>query len=102
MEKKDIRVDCPCCESRLEVDSRTGHILRWRRKEELDETGKPVLTEEDWGQANQRVSGRLDTATDKFEEGLAREQSRGRDLDDLFSKANEKLKKKRQSLDEDA
>ena len=34
-------------------------------------------------------------ARDKFEEGLSREQKRSRDLDDLFSKANEKIKKKR-------
>ena len=102
MEKKDIQVECPCCDSRLEVDARTGHVVRWRRKEELDSTGKPIVRDEDWGDANRRVSGRLGTASDKFEEGLSREKKRERDLDDLFAKANDKIKKKRQRDDEGA
>lgn len=95
MEKKDALVVCPCCDSRIEVDVRTGNVLRWRRAEEVDETGKPIVREEDWSDANTRVAGRLSTASDKFEEGLQKEQSREKDLDDLFAKAKAKLDKKK-------
>jgi hypothetical protein len=94
MESKDIQVTCPCCESRIEVDARTGTVLRWRRKEELDETGKPIVRESDWRAASERVGKRLGTATDRFEQGLSREKGRADDLDELFRKANEKLKRK--------
>lgn len=91
METKQLDVTCPCCQSRLSIDVRTSRILRWNRPEELDETGKPVTKESDWNAANARVEGRLSTAADKFDEGLARERGRERDLDDLFRQASEKL-----------
>ena len=93
-EKKDATVVCPCCDSRIEVDLRTGKVLRWRRPEELDETGKPVLTESDWADANKRVANRMGEAQDRFEDGLSREKSRESDLDDLFKKAKDKLHKR--------
>jgi len=93
-EKKDATVVCPCCESRIELDLRTGKVLRWRRPEELDETGKPVLTESDWEDASKRVAGRMGQAQDRFEDGLSREKSRESDLDDLFKKAKDKLRKR--------
>jgi len=94
MDTKETRVACPCCQSQLEIDVRTGTVVRWRRPGEQDETGKPVLRESDWKEASERVSKRLGSAGEKFDEGLSREQSRERDLDDLFRKANEKLKRK--------
>jgi len=99
-EKKDAQVVCPCCESRIEVDLRTGKVLRWRRAEELDDTGKPVLTEGDWAAANERVAGRLGQAKDRFEAGLSKEKSRGKDLDDLFEKAKGKLRKREEERPE--
>jgi len=93
-EKKDVMVACPCCDSRIEIDLRTGKVLRWRRPEELDETGKPVVTEGDWADANKRVSNRLGEAKDRFESGLSKEKSRVNDLDDLFKKASDKLRKR--------
>ena len=93
MEKKDVRVTCPCCHSRIEVDVRTGHVLRWRRPEEVDETGKPKVKEEDWDEATGRVSGRLAEARDRFEAGLAKEKSRAEELEELFRKAKAKLEK---------
>lgn len=93
-EKKDAQVICPCCDSRLEVDLRTGKLLRWRRPEELDETGKPIVRESDWTDANKRVSGRMSEAKDRFETNLAKEKNRDRDLDDLFDKAKDKLRKR--------
>lgn len=99
-EKKDASISCPCCESRIEIDLRTGKVLRWRRPEELDETGKPVLTESDWADANHRVANRMGEARDRFEDGLSREKSRGDDLDDLFKKTQEKLKKREEERPE--
>jgi hypothetical protein len=91
MDIKDVVVTCPCCESRLEVDARTGKVVKWRKKGEVDETGKPKVGEQDWDDASTRVARRMGGAADRFEEGLAREKSRERDLDDLFRKAKDKL-----------
>jgi len=94
MDIKETHITCPCCESRLEVDVRTGTVVRWRKKGEVDETGKPVLREGDWNTANQRVGQRLDSAAERFDAGLTREKSREKDLDDLFRKASDKLGQK--------
>src|SRR5262245_56637495 len=94
MDSKEVKIDCPCCGSRLEVDVRTSKIERWRRKGETDETGKPVMKESDWSTATDRVARRMGTASDKFDDSLTREKSRAKDLDELFRKANEKLGKK--------
>jgi uncharacterized Zn finger protein (UPF0148 family) len=94
MDTKSLDITCPCCESRLEVDARTGKVVRWSKKSELDESGKPRVRESDWGQANQRVQQRMGSAAEKFDESLTREKTRGKDLDELFRKASDKLKKK--------
>lgn len=94
MDTKEVKLDCPCCQSRLEIDVRTATIVRWRKKGETDEAGKPVLRESDWGAASERVSKRIGSAGDKFDESLTREKKRAQDLDELFRKANEKLGKK--------
>ena len=91
MDTKDVLVTCPCCESRLEIDARTGKVVKWRPKEELDETGKPKVDEKDWDDASTRVETRMGGAAERFEQGLAKEQNRERDLDDLFRKARKKL-----------
>jgi hypothetical protein len=95
MDLRETKVTCPCCQSHLEIDVRTGKVVKWRRETELDETGKPILREEDWTDAQKRVAGRREAAADKFEAGLAREQSRETDLDDLFKKAQDKLEKRK-------
>jgi hypothetical protein len=94
MDSKEVKIDCPCCGSRLEIDVRTARIMRWRKKGETDETGKPVMKESDWSTATERVSRRMGTAADKFDESLTREKGRAKDLDELFRKANEKLGRK--------
>lgn len=91
MDSKEVKIDCPCCESRLEIDVRTAKVLRWRKKGETDETGKPVLRESDWNAASDKVNRRMGTAEDRFDQSLTRERGRTRDLDELFRKANEKL-----------
>ena len=94
MSAKETRVTCPCCQSRLEVDARTGQVVTWNRATELDETGKPVLREADWDEAARKVSDRMGSALDKFDSSLEREANRTKDLDDLFRKAQEKLENK--------
>ena len=94
MDSKEVKIDCPCCQSRLEIDVRTSKVLRWRKKGETDEVGKPVLRESDWSAASDKVNRRLGSAADKFDESLTREKGRKQDLDDLFRKANEKLGRK--------
>ena len=87
-------VTCPCCESRLEVDSLTGKVVTWRKKAQVDEMGKSVVREEDWDDASGRVKDRLSSATERFEAGLAKEQNREKDSDDLFRKASDRAKKR--------
>jgi hypothetical protein len=94
LDSKEIKIDCPCCESRLEIDVRTAKVLRWRGKGETGETGKPALRESDWSAARDRVGKRLGSAADKFDDSLTREKGRAQDLDELFRKANEKLGRK--------
>ena len=91
MDKKDIELTCPCCDSRLTVDLRTGKVVRARRPEELDETGKPRVSGKDWERMNSAVQGRLESASSKFDAGLARERSKARDLDDLFKQAKKRV-----------
>jgi hypothetical protein len=97
MESKQIEIACPCCKSRLLVDVRTGQLLRTLRPEEVDEKGKPVVSERDWDDALGRVQGREVSRESKLEEALGRERDKASRLDDLFRKAQEKL----QSGDED-
>lgn len=94
MDTKEAKVECPCCQSWLEIDVRTGTVLRWRKKGETDETGKPILRESDWNSASERVSQRLGSAADKFDQSLSREKAREKDLDELFRQASKKLGRK--------
>jgi len=91
MDTKQIEIACPCCQSRLLVDVRTGKLLRALRPEELDATGKPVVGERDWDQALGRVRDRQGDRASKLESALDRERERSRHLDDLFRKASETL-----------
>jgi hypothetical protein len=91
METKQIEIACPCCKSRLLVDVRTGQLLRTLRPEEIDDKGKPVVSERDWDDALGRVQGRQRSRESKLEEALNRERDKESRLDDLFRKAREKL-----------
>ena len=92
MSSKQIDVACPCCDSRLSIDVRTGKIMRWAKPRELDDTGKPALREESWDDALSKVSGREEQGRDRFDSALRKEQSRDKDLDDLFRRAHEKAR----------
>lgn len=91
MQPKQLDIACPCCQSRILVDVRTGKVLRTLRPEELDATGKPVVGERDWEQAMGRVQGREQAKESKLDDALTRERDRSKKLDDLFRKASERL-----------
>ena len=88
---KEIQIDCPCCEARLVIDVRTQSVLRHAPKQQLDEFGKPKLEGHRWDSAQKTVSDRGSRGTDAFDDALGKEKSRGRDLDDLFKKAQDKV-----------
>lgn len=90
MSDKEIEVRCPCCESTLVIDVRTRTVLKHAPPQQVDETGKLVLDPARWEQAKDRVRGRKDKATDSFDAALQKEQSRAKDLDDLFDRARKK------------
>ena len=92
METKQIDVTCPCCNTRLTIDVLTRAILRHAPPETVDETGKPVLDEGRWDEANRKVAGRRQASLDKFEAALGKEQRREKDLDELFEKARRKAR----------
>jgi hypothetical protein len=91
MDSKELKLECPCCASRLEVDVRTGKLMRWSKPAAGDEAGRAAAGEGNWGAASERVSKRLGTAADKFDQSLTREKQRSGELDELFRKASEKL-----------
>jgi hypothetical protein len=91
MEKKQVEICCPTCSSRLLVDVRSEQVLRTRRPEELDTTGKPKVSEGDWDDAMGRVQDRAGRRESKLDEALERERSKADRLDDLFRQASEKL-----------
>ncbi|MEZ5974371.1 MAG: hypothetical protein R3F17_07005 [Planctomycetota bacterium] len=94
MSEKQIRVVCPCCDTVLEVDVLTAKVMKHMPKASLDETGRVGLDLGRWDQAKEKVHGRHDTGRDHFDASLEREKNRDKDLDDLFSKAQEKAKKR--------
>ena len=91
METKQIEVRCPCCEAILHVDVRTRTVLKHVRAESLDAEGQP-RDEGRWDEALERTSGRVDAAQDKLDAALDDERTKERRLDDLFDRANERLR----------
>ncbi len=98
MVQRDVKVVCPCCESVMEVDTRSGSVLRWKKKDELDASGKRVVRESDWDSAAERAQQRRAGALDKFDASLKKEVGREQDLDDLFDQAEQRQRDKRQDF----
>ncbi len=78
----------------MEVDTRTGGVTRWKKKDELDASGKRVLRDSDWDDAAKRALNRREGATGRFDASLDKERGRERDLDDLFDQSNKKKRPK--------
>ena len=96
MSLKQIEVTCPCCESTLVVDVLTQSVLKHAPKAKLDETGKPILDEGRWDSATSKVQDRGQRGADAFDRALNQEADREKDLDDLFRKAQDKVKRRGQ------
>ena len=83
MQSEPIQVVCPCCASKLEVEARTGTVIRCSR----EDTGQSVDEHRaTWAEAIERVRNRPVSSADKFAAGLLAERSPPRDLDDLLRK----------------
>ena len=91
MPKKEIEITCPCCDTRLAVDVLTGRVMRSSGAQELDEFGKPRVTEQGWSDALGKVQERHGRGDSAFDDALRKEQNREKDLDDLFRQAHDKL-----------
>lgn len=102
MERKQLEVACPCCQTRLLVDVRTGQLLRSLRPEQLDETGRPVVDERDWDDALHRVQGRVSEQDSRLDDALEREKKKGDRLDELFRQAKDRLVEDGDSDDREA
>lgn len=91
---KEIEVACPCCASRIWVDVSTGKVVRSRRPQEEDESGRILMSEKDWESVRDRVRKRPQEGQNKLEEALDRERNKADTLDDLFTKAKDKAKRR--------
>ena len=91
METKQIEVSCPCCAARLTIDLRTQRVMRSRPKEQVDETGKPKVSEADWSDAFGKVKDREEKREDKMGSMLEQERRRSADLEDRFRAAKKRL-----------
>lgn len=87
MSAKEIEVVCPCCRSRLTVDVLTAKVLR---HEAVEAAG---ASNDRWASAQDRVRGRTASGTEKLDRALDSERGKKDRLDDLFRKAQEKLKR---------
>jgi hypothetical protein len=85
MSAKQIDVTCPCCSARLTVDVTTRSVMRTQAVE-------PAAGRDVWETANETVRGRSKSGAEKLESALDAERGKKDRLDDLFRKAQEKLK----------
>ncbi|MGK0219235.1 MAG: hypothetical protein ACI9HE_002736 [Planctomycetota bacterium] len=99
MDTRQIEVKCPCCESMLVIDVRTSSVLKHAPPQQLDETGRPILDAGRWKAATERVNDRGERGGDIFDTALGKEHSRDEDLDDLFKKAKDKMKRRQDEND---
>jgi hypothetical protein len=88
---KEVETKCPCCESTLIVDVKTGKVLRHAPPAQVDEMGKIHLDEDRWDSASERSSSRPAEATSKFEQALGDERAKESRFEDLFDKAKKKV-----------
>jgi hypothetical protein len=90
MSAKELRVECPRCAARLDVDGRTERVIRWRAPGQAEGGGKPAPGEQDWQRALERANGRAGLSAERFEQALEKERRREADLEALFARARGK------------
>lgn len=93
MTTKKIKIECPACHSRLEVDVLTGKVMKSTGPDNVN-TPAEVSGERSWIEASARVDGRIQAATKKMDESLQREKGRTQDLDELFRKITKPVARK--------
>jgi len=91
VDAKEVRITCPCCQAKLDVDVRTEKVVRWREERSGEVPGEKSEPQ-DFDALARRVTDRSGSVLGKFDDNLERVKRRGKDLDDLFRRANEKLK----------
>ncbi|MBC8328676.1 MAG: hypothetical protein H8E31_08015 [Planctomycetes bacterium] len=80
--KKRLKVKCPGCGERLEVDPRSGQVVSLGKGE------KP----QDLAEAVQRSEERQEAVKDSFSAALEAERHRKDELEDAFRRAAQKAK----------
>jgi hypothetical protein len=88
---KEVRVECPCCHSLLDVDVLTQKVMRVQDRRPQESGGLP---EAGWSAAAARVQGRMSSAADKLEESMEREKGKIQRMDELFDEAARKLRRR--------
>ncbi len=99
MAVREIEVACPCCSSRIWVDVSTGKVVRTRRPQETDEAGRILISDKDWESVRDRVRKRPEEGQGKLEAALDRERNKADTLDELFTKAKEKARRREEEED---
>ena len=90
MNPKELEVRCPCCASRLLVETATGKILRTTPAGDAAQAAPAV---DRWESAQHRVRERTNTGTEKLESALEAERTKEARFDEMFKKAREKHSK---------
>ncbi|TAH36807.1 MAG: hypothetical protein EYC70_07405 [Planctomycetota bacterium] len=82
MTAKELQVQCPCCGAHLRVDARSGKVFASSDKPRAKDLSEVVS----------RVQERSSKAADSFSAALEAERKRKQELEDLFRKAQDKVK----------
>lgn len=82
MAAAELSISCPCCGAQLRVDPQTGKVAA------APAAAKP----KDLSEVVTRVQGRSAKVQDSFSAALDAERRRKQELEDLFKKAQDKVK----------
>ncbi len=93
MEAKETEVACPCCQTRIWVDLRTGKVVRSAAPGSLESSGERKVQEQDWDQALGKVKHRQQSGEGKLDQALDKEKSKVQDLDELFRQAGKRIRR---------
>lgn len=84
MGSKKLEVTCPCCETKLQVDSRTGEVIWEERK------AKPTVSLSDMVQD---LKNQKEEQENLFKKHSENQKERGRVLDEIFKESQKHVDK---------
>ncbi len=84
MGSKKLEVICPCCETKLQVDKKTGDVIREERKPKPEVS----LTDMVKGLENQKKEQQ-----NMFKKNSENQKERGRVLDEIFKESQKHVDK---------